>query len=325
VAPATTSPQAYELYLKGRYCWHKRTERSLLKGIAYFEQAIERDPHFALAFAGLADSYAVLCIYGQLPPGEGMPRARAAALNALELNASLAEAYAALGCVKAVYDWNWSAAERHFQHALLLNPQHPTAHHRYAVDCLIPLARFAEASAELAQARALDPLSLVINTSIGLPLYFARRYEDATAEFLKALDLDPSFGIAHYFLGQVYVQRQMFDEAIAAFQKAIELVGPSAEVSAALAHAYGASKQRAQARVRLADLLRESETRYVSPCLLAQIYLGLDQPEKALECLERAYDGRAADLIWLKVRPVFDAVRSDGRFRALLTRVGLGR
>jgi tetratricopeptide (TPR) repeat protein len=324
VAPPTASPRAHELYLKGRSCWHKRTERSLLEGIAHFEGAIECDPHFALAYAGLADSYAVLCIYGFLPPRDGMPRAKAAALDALKLNSSLAEAHATLGCVEAVYEWNWSAAERRFQHALLLNPQHPAAHQRYALDCLTPLARFAEASSELEQARALDPLSLVINTSVGLPSYFAQRYDEAAAAYLEALELDPGFGIAHYFLGQVYVQQRRFDEAVRAFERAVELAGESAEFRAALAHAYGVSQQRTRAQTALAGLLRERETRYVSPCLLAQAYVGLGQAEPALEWLERAYGERAADLIWLNVRPVFEPLRSSDRFRALVARIGLG-
>ena len=321
--PLTASPQAYESYLKGRHCWHRRTERNLLEGIAHFEKAIELDPRFALAYAGLADSYAVLCIYGLLSPGVGMPHARTAALTALDLRPSLAEAFTTLGCIKAVYDWNWPAAERDFQRALMLNPQHPSAHHRYAIDCLTPQGRFAEASAELDQARALDPLSLVVNTSIGLPSYFGRRYEEAIAAYLKALGLDPSFGIAHYFLGQVYVEKKLFADAIAAFKKAVQLVGPSAEVNSALAHAYAVSGERASAEDALADLLRESETRYVSPCLLAQIYVGLDQPDRALACLEHAAAERAADLIWLGVRPVFDPLRSEARFRALASRIGL--
>jgi serine/threonine-protein kinase len=323
VTPPTTRPRAHELYLKGRYCWNRRTERSLRRGIAYFEEAIEHDPRFALAHAGVAESYAILCIHGHLPPAEGMPRARAAARHALELDAALPEAHATLGCIEAVYDWDWSAAERDFQHALMLNPRHPTSHQRYALDCLIPQARFAEASAALERARALDPLALAIEASIGLPLFFARRYDEAAAAYLKVLDLDPSFGIAHYFLGQVHVQRQRFDEAIEAFQRASALLGPSAEVSAALAHAYGVSRRHARARSALDALLRERETRYVSPCLVAQAYLGLGQTDMALGWLERAREERAADLIWLNVRPVFDALRPAGRFRALLARVGL--
>ncbi len=321
--PLTASPQAYESYLRGRQRWHRRTERNLLEGIAHFEKAVELDPRFALAFAGLADSYAVLCIYGLLSPGAGMPQARAAALTALDLRPSLAEAFTTLGCIKAVYDWNWPSAERDFQRALMLNPQHSSAHHRYAIDCLTPQRRFAEATAELDRARALDPLSLVVNTSMGLPLYFARRYEEAIEAYLKALDLDASFGIAHYFLGQVYVEKRLFAEAIAAFKQAIQLVGSSAEVTAALAHAYAVSGERAAAEVALSDLLRESEARYVSPCLLAQIYVGIGQTDRALACLEHAATERAADLIWLGVRPVFDPLRSDARFRALASRIGL--
>ncbi|MGE5728739.1 MAG: protein kinase domain-containing protein, partial [Gemmatimonas sp.] len=175
----TKSAKAYESYLKGRHCWHRRTERDLLEGIPHFEKAIELDPSFALAFAGLADTYAVLCIYGLMSPEIGMPRARAAALTALDLMPSLAEAFTTLGCIKSVYDWTWASAERDFQRALMLNPQHPSAHHRYAIDCLTPQGRFAEASAELDQARALDPLSLIVNTSLGLPSYFARRFDEA--------------------------------------------------------------------------------------------------------------------------------------------------
>lgn len=321
--PLTSSAQAYESYLKGRHCWHRRTERDLLEGVTHFEKAIELDPRFALAFAGLADSYAVLSIYGLMSPGSGMPRARAAALTALDLKPSLAEAFTTLGCIESVYDWTWADAERDFQRALMLNPQHPSAHHRYAIDCLTPQGRFAEASAELDQARALDPLSLVVNTSLGLPSYFARRYDEAIAAYLKALDLDPSFGIAHYFLGQVYVEKKIFARAIPAFEKAIQLAGPSAEMIAALAHAYAVSGQRALAESVLTELLHRSAARYVSPCLLAQIYVGLDESDRALTCLERAATERAADLIWVGVRPVFDPLRSEPRFRGLISRIGL--
>jgi len=322
VTPVTPNSEAYELYLKGLYYSHRRTERSLLKAISHYEEAIARDSRFALAFAGLADSYAMLCIYGEMASGEGMPRARAAAQSALEIDPSLGEAHMTSGCVKAIYHWEWAAAERDFKRALVLSPQNPATHQRYALDVLAPLGRFDEASRELEQARALDPLSLIVNTTLGLPLYFGRRYEEASDQYLKALELDPNFGIAHYFLGQTYVARGLFDEGIAAFQRALELGGPSAQASASLAHAYGVSKQSARARAALADLQMQATSRYLSPCLVALVHIGLEEHDSALDWLERAHEERAADLFWLQVRPTFDPLRREERFRTLLAQLG---
>jgi len=322
VSQAPTTRQAYEPYLKGRYNWHRRTEQSLRKGIAYFEEAIACDGRFAQAYAGLADSYTMLCIYGHMSPAEAMPKARSAALNALALDDTLAETHTTLGCIKAVYDWNWADAEREFRQALTMNPLHPSSHHRYALDCLAPRGRFDDASSELEQARALDPLSLVINTSTGLPPYFARRYEIAERAYRNALELDPTFGVAHFFLGRVQVEQGRIADAIASFGKAIELGGPTAQVSAALANAHVVLGERAQAQSILDALRRDSQTRYTSPCLLAQVHLGLGEIDQALAHLEDAYTGRAADLVWLNVNPSFDSLRSDPRFTGLLDRIG---
>jgi serine/threonine-protein kinase len=321
-APRTGDPTAYEFYLKGRYQWNKRTESRVKKGIDCFERAIEHDEHYAPAYAGLADSYAILGIYGTMAPNVAMTKAKAAALKALELDGTLAEAYTSLACVRAVYEWDWEGAERDFQHAIKNGPSYPTSRHWYAINLLAPVGRFDEALEQIKHAQKLDPLSLVINTTVGLQYYFARQYDSAIEEFLETLEIDSKFGMAHFFLGQAYEQQSRYQEAISAFQEAICLSDRSAETVAGLAHAYAISGSRAKAEALLLDLLEQQERSYVSPTLIAQIHVGLGDHESALEWLERAYELRAADLLWLNVRPVFDDIRGNARFGALVAKLG---
>ena len=222
----TVDPKAYEAYLKGRYEWNKRTEASVRQSIQYFEQAIETDPTYALAYAGLADSYDILGTYEFVPPREAYPKAKEAAEKALELDDSLAEAHTALAFVHNVYDWDWRRAEREFKRALELNSNYATGHHWYGA-FLITRGQFAEAEAELERAEHLDPLSLIIVAEAGEPYYFSREYDKAIAHYQKALQLDENFWAAHFFLGMAFEQKHDFTQAVSELQAAVKLSGGS--------------------------------------------------------------------------------------------------
>jgi serine/threonine-protein kinase len=327
VAPAAGrgagDPRAYEAYLRGRHQWNKRTESALQRGIEDFERAIACDPRYAPAYAGLADSYVVLGMYGLMPPDVVMPKAKEAAQQALAIDVSLAEAHTSLGCARAVYDWDWGAADAAFRRAIALNPQYAVARQWYAMNCLVPQGRFADARAQFERAQALDPLSPTLNASIGLQEFFARRYDAAAAKLRETLVIDEDFGPAHYFLGQVCEQLGQYDEAVQVLERAIALSERSPETVAALARAHAVAGHRADAEALLEGLLRRSGEGYVSPALLADVHLGLGDHEAGLGCLEQAAMGRAADLAWIKVRPVYDVVREHPRFRALLVKTGL--
>jgi eukaryotic-like serine/threonine-protein kinase len=325
VKPHTEDLEAYTLYLKGRHHWNKRTEEELHRSVACFREAIDRDPGYSRAYAGLADAYATIGVYGALPPEGVMLAAKAAATRALELDDSLAEAYASLGCVQAVYDWSWQAAEDSFRRALVLDPNYATAHQWYAMNCLVPVGRFGEARKELGRARELDPLSLAINASLGVTAYFARRYDEADEAFARTLELDAGFAFAHFFHGQVLTAMGRGDEAIAALETARQLTGGSAETVAALGCAHARAGDARAARQLLAELETAGEERYVSPSLIAQIHASLAEVDAAFERLEEAARLRAADLAWLAVRPVFDPLRADDRFDALIRTMGLRR
>ncbi len=321
--PASGDVAAYELYLRGRYFWNKRTEPGLEKAIEYFRQAIAQDAAYAPAFAGLADCYTILAIYGARPPRETMPLAKEAAEQALQLDPALAEAHASLGCVRAMFDLDWHGAEREFRRAIDCDPYYPTAHHWYALNCLAPLGRCDEAATRMQVARDLDPLSPVITTSVGVQEYFARHYDRAIDACRRTLELDERFPIAHYFLGLAQTELGGHDEAIAELKQAAALTGGTVEISAALAYAYARAGRHDDARAVLTELLQRSAHGYVSPALLGQVYAGLGDHERALASLEAAYEERAVDLAWLKVRPVFDGVRDDARYHALVRKMGL--
>ena len=317
---ATGDSEAYELYLKGRSAWNERTEEGLKKSVELFTQAIDKDPEFDLCHAGLANAYATLGIYGALPPQEVMPLAREAAERALDLNSGSSDALTALGCVRAAYTWDWDA-DSDFEQAIEINPQNAHARNWFASNYLTPMGRSREAHLQMARAQRSDPLSPVIATSVGVQFYYDRRYDEAVAECLKALAMNPEFGIAHYFLGQAYLQQGNHADAITELERAAELTGRSPEVIAGLAHAKASLDLNEEAREILDELVRLSENRYVSPTLLAQVYVGLGESDAALEALEQAASIRATDLIWLKARPVFDPIRSEQRFSDLCARI----
>jgi serine/threonine-protein kinase len=318
---ATESTEAYQLYLKGRYSWNKRTIGAIQKGIEFFEQAIAEDPHFALAHAGLADCYELLGWLAALPPREVLPKAKAAAVRALEIDVSLAEAHASLAAVLSVYDWDWPAAGRAFEKAIRLNPSYATAHHWYAVDYLAPLGRLEEAVASAERARDLEPLSLSINTTLGLILFFARRYDQAVQQCRKTLELFPKFYMAYWFLSMVYQQQSRWNEAIEAVQKAIEFSRSSPVMLAALGHAYALSGRPDEARKLLDQVTALRSSTYVSPLDEAVVHLGLNEHDAAFEALDRACDERTGRLIWMQVHPLYDPLRADPRFAGLLRRL----
>ena len=319
----TENAEAYQLYLKGRYYWNKRTAESLNKGIEYFQQAIDKDPNYALAYAGLTDSYSLLgSAIGGLSPKETFSKAKAAAVKALAIDDTLAEAHAALALVHLRYDWDWSATEREIKRAIALNPNYATTYHWYA-DYLVVMGRLDEAIVQIKQAQKLDPLSLIINTVMALRLYHARQYDQAIEQCQKTLEMDSNFAQAHFALGQAYEQKAKYEEAIAELQKATTLSPSSPFLFSALGHAYAVSGQAGEAVKILEKLQKLSRQRYVSPHEMAMIYTGLGETDQAFGWLEKAYVDRSWRLPFLNVEPRFDSLRSDPRFAALVRRVGL--
>jgi serine/threonine-protein kinase len=319
--PTTRDIDAYTSYLKGRHYWNQRTEAALLKSVACFEAAIERDSSYADAFAGLAEAYATLATYGVLSPHEVMPRAKAAAERAIDIVATISSPFATLGCVAAVYDWAWPEAEHHYRRAIELNPEHQAAHHWYAINYLVPLKRFAEAETELWRAVGADPLSAPIRVSVGLRSYFAHEYEQARDELKDSFEVDPGSALAHLFLGLTLVEIGNFEEAVPQLECALQ-IARSPEMIAGLGYAFARAGNVDRARQCLRELMAVDGVRYVSASLIAQVHAALREPLQALDWLERAGDAHAADLAWLPVRPVFDTLRSEPRLNALLARLG---
>lgn len=322
--PKTRNTAAYEAYLKGRYYWNKRTEAELRKGAEYFEQAIALDPSYALAYAGLADFYIVLGWYSYVPPQDSYPRAKAAALKALEIEANLAEPHTAMGFISLLHDWDMQTAENHFRRALELNPNYAPGHHWYS-DFLAANFRLQEARNEARCALDLDPLSLIINWNMGWMLYFSRQYDQAVAQFKSTLELDPNYLVTYLFLGQAYVQLGLYDEAQAAFQRAADLSQRSAVSLALLGHCQALAKRTEDASKVLEELQARAQNSYVSPAFFAWIHLGLGANDQALKWLEKAVEERSNWLVWLVADPKFDPLRSEERFSKIVDRVGLKR
>ena len=316
----TDSTEAYHLYLQGRYNWNKRTPSGTQKAVDYFEHAIRHDPHYALAYAGLADSYNLMAGNSGFPPRETFPKAKAAALKALEIDNTLAEAHTSLSLVRYLFDWEWSAAEEGFQRAIELNPNYATAYHWYG-EYLVLSRRFDEGFEELIQAQALDPLSLPINADIGQYYFFTRQYERAVEQLRSALELEPNFVRALALLGWTFEQMGRFDEAIANFEQATALSGSRTLIVAGLGHAHAVSGNRAEALKILAALKEQSSRSYVSPYEIAVIHAALQENEQAFAFLEEACDDHSVWLSWLEVDPRLDTLRDDVRFENLLARV----
>jgi DNA-binding winged helix-turn-helix (wHTH) protein/tetratricopeptide (TPR) repeat protein len=316
----TEDAGAYQEYLKARYYLNKRTTSWLRKGVEHFQRAIEIDPDYATAYAGLADSYTLLVTWEAMAPLDGFPKATAAAKRALQIEPSLAEAHASLGHA-LLHSWQWDGSEKAFRTAVDCNPGYAPAHQWYA-EYLAAMGRFDEAVAEARRAQELDPLSVVHSADVGFMLYYARRYDEAVEQLQHAIDMEPDFWIPHHLLGLTYTQKGMHEEALSECHNAMGLSGKGALSVVLIGHAYAAAGQRSEALAVIEQLNELSKRRYFSPYGIALIHAGLNNDEEAFDCLEEAYTRCDARLIWLKVDPALDSLRSDLRFGGLLRRLG---
>jgi TolB-like protein/Tfp pilus assembly protein PilF len=320
-AQPTENTEAHEFYLKGRYFWNKRTANDLKTAITYFQKAIDKDPNYALAYAGLADSYGLLSAYSAGTPEESFPQAKTAAEKALVLDDTLAEAHASLAKIVWAYDFDLEGSIREFRRAIELNPNYATAHHWFGDGPLVQSGRFEEAIAEGKRAVELDPLSLINNTRLGNNYFFARRYDEAIEQLRKTLEMDPGFYYAHWNLGQVLESKGTLDAAIEEYQKARAL-NDDPWVLALLGHAYASSGNKTEAAKILEQLKELSKQRYVSAYSLAVVYLGLGDKKEALHWLQKSYQDRAGyDIGCIKVDPFLDPLRGDPRFDALVEKI----
>src|SRR5208282_3695229 len=317
------NPEAHEAYLKGRFYWNLRSNEGAKKGLEYFQQAIEKDPGYALAYTGLADCYILLGAYGSMPRKEGYARAKEAALKALELDETLGEAHASLGQAKIDYDWDWVGAEKELKRAIELNPGYATAHQRYAA-YLSVMGRHNEAIAEAKRAHELDPLSPMINATWGSVFFNARRYDEAIAQLRSTLELNAGLLQAHAYLSFAYEQEKLYEQAISEWQKVIALQHGDPRLSANLARLYAAEGKRTEAMNILSRWEELWKRKYV-PCgtanLYVALYAALGDADKAFAQLEKSYEDRCEFLVNLKVQPLYDPLRSDPRFQDLLRRM----
>ena len=315
-------PEAHEAYVKGRYYSNQRTENELRKSIAYFQQAIAKDPSYALAYSGLADAYTLLGYRGNLPSKDALSQAKAAALKAVQLDDALAEAHASLAFIAETHEWDWPAAERGYKRALELNPGYATAHNWYA-GYLMYVGRFEEGIAEARRARELDPVSLAINNALGGRLLLAGRDAEALQQLEKTLEMDPHFAPVHNRVGWVYLRKGRYEAAIREFRRAIELSGTDTDLWLDLGYASAVVGKRDEASRILAKLKRQHEQGLLSSGAVAILYGGLGELDQAFAWLEKACEERDPLLTHLKVSPRFDPLRHDRRFKDLLRRVGL--
>jgi eukaryotic-like serine/threonine-protein kinase len=318
----TQNAAAYQSYLKGRYYWNQRSARSLRKAVESFEEAIRHDSQYALAYAGLADSYCLMCIYGTASPKIFMPRARAAATTALQIDESLAEAHTSMALALAWFDWDWAGSDREFARAIELSPAYAVAHHFHGSVLLTIQRRFDEALAAERRALDLEPLSLIINSSIGFIYYQAHRFEEAIDALLRTLEMDESFTYARYNLAMSYAQLGRYDQAIAEFRRALELAGGrGALFYAALGYAYGLVGRQSDANQMLESL--RTSGRETSPFYEAMVHVGAGQHDEAIACLTTAVDDRFNWVVWLHTEPMFSTLHRDPRFVALTRRMSL--
>jgi len=318
-APAPVQPEAYEAYLKGRLYWSKRSPETSLKAVAYFQQAIDRDPAYAPAYSGLSDTYRAFDVQGLAPPRECMPKAEEAARKALALDDTLAEAHASLAGVLYRYDWDWRGAEREFQLSLELEPSYAEGHRAYAV-YLMTVRRHEEALAEARRARELSPLSLVINTELGMALVRLGRYDEAIEQLRKTLEIDPKFFRAYQTMAMAYEGKGDWPRALETLEK--RPGGGQGRTNPWLGYAYGVTGRRREALEILARLEQRSHEQYVSPQSPAIIHLGLGNTDEAMAWLEKAYDARAFEVLGFS-GPLFDRLSGDARFQDLLRRMRL--
>ena len=318
----TENVKAYSLYLKGRFWWNRRTQADIAEGIRYFEQAITEDPGYALAYSGLADSYALDLDYRGAPVKEGMERAKTEARKAIELDETLAEAHTSLGWVTFIYDWDWSGADREFRRAIELNPRYSTARQWHAW-YLMAMGRFDEALSEGRVAVDLDPGSVSIRRSLGWLQYYSRQHEAALENLRKALTMDPTAEETHRLLGLVYLQQGRYDDSAAAFREAIANSNSAVLAFAGLGHVASRRGRQDEARRVLAELEERARERYVSPVAMVGLQVALGQIDEAFEGLERAHAERRGWLAYLRIEPMLEPVRGDIRFQRLLERMRL--
>jgi eukaryotic-like serine/threonine-protein kinase len=316
----TKNEEAYQLYLKGRYYWNKRTEDGFNKSISFFNQAKERDPRFALAYTGLADSYMLLSDWGFLPPVEGYAKARDAVQQALSIDDKLAEAYTSLAGIKVVLNWDWAGAENDYRRAIELNPNYPTAHHWYAGH-LITMGRANECFSEMRLAKQLDPLSLGINKDLAVFLIYARRFDEALEQCRKTLEIDPNFVVMSSYIAQIYEFKQMYTEALDELQSAHAQVPDDSVISYGLAQTYAAVGRKNEATSLLEGLVNPSKE--VVPKELAVLYVRLRDNDKAFGVLQDAYEKHYFVVAELRADPRFDELRSDPRYKELIRLIGL--
>jgi TolB-like protein/Tfp pilus assembly protein PilF len=315
-------PEAYRLYLKGRYYWNKRSPEGFQKAIEYFQQATAKDPAYALAYVGLADTYTYFSFFDVVPPREAMPKAKAAAARALEIDNRLGEAHVSLGYVSYIYDWDWPAAGKHFEQALTLNPAYSRAHTFYPF-YLSSLGQSEEALAVAKRSLDLDPASPAVNHSLAVQFYFARQCDQAIEQAHKTLELDPNFAISYELLGEVYVSRGMYREGLSELEKYSALSRGRAMSLALLGYAHARLGERSQALRMLEQLEATSKERYTPAFSFAVVYAGLGEKDQAFAWLEKAYGERTSRLGYLKVEPLWDPLRPDPRFADLVRRIGL--
>ncbi|HEV2176106.1 MAG TPA: winged helix-turn-helix domain-containing protein [Terriglobia bacterium] len=319
---AAVNRESYEAYLKGRFQLNARSPEGIRRSIEYFQASVERDPAYAPAYAGLADAYRALAVFGLSSPGDVCPKSKAAATRALELDVDLAEAHASLAGVKFRFEWDWAGSERAFQRALELNPSCAEAHRVYALFHQA-LGRFDEAIAEAQRAREADPLSLLMETAVGWALYFAGRYNEAIRQYETTLEADPNFVPARYNLGRAYAQKRLFREAIAELERAVVLSKRQPHYLAGLGNVYARAGKKGKAGAVISELGRLSKRMLVLPYDMAGVYAGLGKKMEALGWLEKACEERSVRLVLAAVDPTFNGLRSERRFRKILERIGL--
>ena len=318
----TENDEAYRLYLKGRHYWNKWTEDGFYKAIEQFQQAIAIDPGYALAYAGLADSYVLLGWNSYLPPKAAFPKGKAAAKIALQLDPDLAQAHTPVAALLWLYDWQWEEAQTEFKRSLERDPTYPTANHWYA-EYVMTMGRHTEVMARMKKGQELDPLSLIINVAVGWALYFARQYDEAIEQLRQTVELDPNYPVTYWILGLLLRKTGRYELAIAEGEKGVKLSGGSPLMRAALAHTFGTAGRTKEALQILDELTELGKQKYVAAYFFAGIYVGLGENDRAIEYLERSYEEHSHWLIYLHIDPSMDALRDDPRFHDLLRRVGL--
>ena len=318
----TENAEAYRLYLKGRHHWNRWTEEGFYKAIEYFQQAVEKDPSYALAYTGLADSYVLLGWNSYLPPKEAFPKGKAAAKTALDLDPDLAEAHTSLAALLWLYDWQWEEAQREFKRSLELSPTYPTANHWYA-EYAMTMGRHEEVMSRMKNGQELDPLSLIINVAVGWAFYHGRRYDEAIEQLRRTVELDPNYPVTYWILGLVLRKIGRYELAITEGDKAAKLSSGSPLMRAALAHTLGAAGRTTEAFKIRDDLTRLAKQKYMAPYFFAGIHIGLGENDRAIEYLEKSYEEHSHWLIYLHIDPSMDGLRDDTRFQDLLRRVGL--